>query len=136
MFSEEYEITITLREIKVLFCCSPLGSIVQYCFGSRPNWYVWAKLTPLPETSWLHVHYNWIWNSCPRLFVFCSWVVYKQHQEYNPNPSLSSVCHIRMPYSHNCLKSIVTSTVKHVQAFLHFSSVAAVVRDRKWRHLS
>lgn len=70
-FSDEYEITITLREIKVLFCCSPPGSIVLYCFGNMPNWYVWAKLTPLPETSWLHVHNNWIWNSCPRLFVFC-----------------------------------------------------------------
>lgn len=72
LFFKEYEITITLREIKVLFCCSPLGSIVRYCFGNRPNWYVWAKHTPPPETSWLHVHNNWIWNHCPRLFVFCS----------------------------------------------------------------
>lgn len=71
VFFKEYEITITLREIKVLFCCSPLGSIVRYCFGNRPNWYVWAKHTPPPETSWLHVHNNWIWNRCPRLFVFC-----------------------------------------------------------------
>lgn len=70
-FFKEYEITITLREIKVLFFCSPLGSIVRYCFGNRPNWYVWAKHTPLPETSWLHVHNNLIWNRCPRLFVFC-----------------------------------------------------------------
>lgn len=82
-YVEEYEITITLREIKVLFCCSPLGSIVQYCFGNWPNWYVWAKPTPPPETSWLHVHNNWIWNRCPRLFVFCSKCMY--------DPSISPV---------------------------------------------